>query len=110
MNVTGLAVLLMLPIHLMHNNVDTFIKVLSCMFVFFCFLQEIPIDIKEDKHKAMFYWVTKPFTSKYLFESSLFPSEYLAFEPDSNVQGRSRLILRHIPNDEVDESAVISLS
>lgn len=58
----------------------------------------------------MFYRVQKQFTSKYLFESSLFPSEYLAFEPDSNVQGRSRLILRYMHSDEVDESAVISLS
>lgn len=73
------------------------------------FLQEIPKHIQEDAHKAMFYQVKQQHTSNYLFESSLFPSEYLAFEPDSNDHRRSRLILRHKGKDEVDESAVISL-
>lgn len=35
MNVTGLPILLMLPIQLMCNNVETFIKILSYMVVCF---------------------------------------------------------------------------
>lgn len=46
----------------------------------------------------------------YELESSLYPSMFLAFEPDSNNQTLSKLILRHKEYDEVDETCYVLMS
>lgn len=69
-------------------------------------LQEIPKNINEDCHKAIFYLIQK--TNKdYMFESSLYTSYYLGFEYDSS-KGFDKLILNHNA-DEVDEGLLITL-
>lgn len=68
-------------------------------------LQEIPKNIGEDSHKAIFYLIQKT-NKEYIFESSLHKSYYLGFEHDSS-KGYDKLILHH--TDEVDEGTHIIL-
>lgn len=70
---------------------------------------DVPRNIAEKAHKALFYR-TEVSTSCYLLESSLFPSKFLAFEPDVCDHTLSKLTLRHKERDEVDDSCYISMS
>lgn len=73
------------------------------------FLQDLPDRIGENAHKAVFYR-TESSTSRYKFESSLYRSEFLGFEPDEDDHTLSKLVLRYIGKDEVDESSDVFLS
>nr|XP_046244360.1 uncharacterized protein LOC124058837 [Scatophagus argus] len=61
---------------------------------------ELPNNIEENSHKAVFY-LTELSTTEYLFESSCFPSEYLGLEPA--LSNLSKLVLHPKEEQEVVE-------
>lgn len=71
-------------------------------------MQDLPKQIGESAHKAVFY--RKPTLSKYLLESSVYPTEFLGFEPDGDDHTLSKLVLRHIGEREMDESCEVIFS
>lgn len=73
-----------------------------------CSLQEVPRNVNEKAHKALFYQ-TEIAPCRYLLESSVHLSKFLAFEEDMSNHTLSRLILRHKERDEVDESCCITM-
>ncbi|NP_001027804.1 interleukin-18 [Takifugu rubripes] len=70
---------------------------------------DISHDIAEKAHKALFY-LERITEGCYLLESSLYPSMFLAFEPDSNNQTLNKVILRHKEYDDVDETCHVIMS
>ncbi|XP_056906066.1 interleukin-18-like isoform X2 [Takifugu flavidus] len=68
---------------------------------------DISHHIPENAHKAVFY-LKRITEGCYLLESSLYPSMFLAFEPDSNNQTLNKVILRH--KDYVDETCHVIMS
>lgn len=79
-------------------------------FLIFCVcvcLQDIPRDIEENGHKAIFY-LKQISSDKYMFESSLYPSYYLGFDHNSE-EDYDTLIMRYKAEDEVDEVCNITL-
>lgn len=62
---------------------------------------EIPQDIDENGHKAIFY-LNKLSSAKCIFESSLYRSHYLGFNHNSG-EDHDTLVLLHKAEDEVDE-------
>ncbi|CAJ1065992.1 interleukin-18-like [Xyrichtys novacula] len=69
---------------------------------------DLPKEIKENTHKAVFYMKRLPSTSdKHIFESTLFPSWFLALESDGNDSSLHKLVLSH---DGMDESCEFSFS
>lgn len=73
------------------------------------FLQEnLPHDIGKNAHKAVFYRTED--STRYKFESSFYRSEFLGFEPDEDDHTLSKLVLRYVGKDEVDESSDVFLS
>lgn len=59
-------------------------------------------------HQALFY-LLEVASSCYLLESSLYPSMFLAFEPDEHDHTLSKLALRRKELEEVDESCYITM-
>lgn len=78
----------------------------QCTLWLFVSLQEIPEDIGQDGHKAIFYLIIKT-NNVYKFESSLYKHYYLGFENDSSA-GYDKLTL-HYNIDQVDEGLQITL-
>ncbi|XP_038548671.1 interleukin-18-like [Micropterus salmoides] len=71
---------------------------------------ELPDKIEETAHKALFYLIPLTGqTNKFMFESSLYPSKFLGFEPIESNPSLNKLVLRH-KVDQVDESCEVSLS
>lgn len=73
-----------------------------------CSLQEVPWNIGEQAHKALFYR-TEIAPCCYLLESSVHQSKFLAFEEDASNHTLSRLVLRHRGKEEVDEACHITM-
>lgn len=71
--------------------------------------QDISRDIAANADKALFY-LMRISKDRYLLESSLHPSMFLAFEPDSSNQTLNKVILRHKESDEVNESCHVIMS
>uniref|UniRef100_A0A3Q3DGJ8 Interleukin-18 n=1 Tax=Hippocampus comes TaxID=109280 RepID=A0A3Q3DGJ8_HIPCM len=70
---------------------------------------DIPEKIEAAKHEALFYMSPLPEgTKKYMFESSLYPYEFLGFEPAKHNSQLTLVLHRKV--DEVDERCQISLS
>uniref|UniRef100_UPI0037E878F8 uncharacterized protein n=1 Tax=Semicossyphus pulcher TaxID=241346 RepID=UPI0037E878F8 len=65
---------------------------------------DLPNQIEENAHKAVFYRMRLASTNKYTLESSLCPTKFLGFECDGENQTLNKLVLRHVGKDEVDES------
>lgn len=74
------------------------------------FLQELPPQIEETAHKALFYMTKLSASNKYMFESSAYPSKFLGFEPVDHNPSVNKLVLRDRVHDEVDEFSEVSLS
>ncbi|XP_040901795.1 interleukin-18-like isoform X2 [Toxotes jaculatrix] len=70
---------------------------------------ELPHTIPETSHKALFYLKKLPAHNKFMFESSVYPSKFLGFEPDEDNPTLNKLVLRHKTSDEVDETAELTL-
>lgn len=70
----------------------------------FVFLQEPPKEIKEDKHRAVFY--REKIQSRYIFRSSLFPSKILGFQL---INDALKLVLLTVESDETNENGFFSL-
>uniref|UniRef100_A0A3P9L4P6 Interleukin-18 n=1 Tax=Oryzias latipes TaxID=8090 RepID=A0A3P9L4P6_ORYLA len=70
---------------------------------------DLPENICETKHKALFYR-TKVSTNLYMFESSVYTSRFLAFEPLDNNPCIHKLVLRNKSEDEVDEPCQVIVS
>uniref|UniRef100_H2M2N2 Interleukin-18 n=1 Tax=Oryzias latipes TaxID=8090 RepID=H2M2N2_ORYLA len=73
------------------------------------YCQDLPNNICETKHKALFYR-TKVSTNLYMFESSVYTSRFLAFEPLDNNPCIHKLVLRNKSEDEVDEPCQVIVS
>lgn len=71
-------------------------------------MQDLPKRIEESAHKAVFY--RRGTLSKYLLESSVYPTEFLGFEPDEDDHTLSKLVLRHIGEKEKNESCELIFS
>ncbi|XP_076591659.1 uncharacterized protein LOC143323610 isoform X2 [Chaetodon auriga] len=69
---------------------------------------DLPKRIEESAHKAVFY--QKSTVSKCLLESSVYPTEFLGFEPDGNDHTLSKLVLRHIGERESNEYCEVFFS
>lgn len=69
---------------------------------------DLPERIKGNAHKAVFY-LTKLPTSKYLLESSLYPTKFLGFEPDGDNHSLSKLVLHQREKKEVVDSCEVVL-
>ncbi|TWW77821.1 hypothetical protein D4764_12G0012110 [Takifugu flavidus] len=70
---------------------------------------DISHHIPEKADKAVFY-LERITEGCYLLESSLYPSMFLAFEPDPNNQTLNKVILRHKEYDDVDETCYVTMS
>lgn len=71
--------------------------------------QDICKHIAEKAYKALFY-LKKISKDRYLLESSLYPSMFLAFEPDPNNQTLNKVVLRHKDREEVDETCHVIMA
>lgn len=69
---------------------------------------DLPCRIDQSRHKAVFYR-REVSSSKYSFESSLYPSEFMAFECDEQNSTLYKLVLRPC-KDQVDDWAQVILS
>ncbi|KAF6720895.1 hypothetical protein FQA47_010990 [Oryzias melastigma] len=70
---------------------------------------DLPKNIDEANHKALFYR-TKVSTNLYMFESSVYRSCFLAFEPLEKGSCFYKLVLRHKLEDEPDEPCQVIVS
>ena len=81
-----------------------------CYVCFLFFLQEhIPDNIPSERHRAVFYRRELAISNKYLLQSSLHQTKFLAFEPNENDQTLSKLVLHEKAEDQVDECAEVSI-
>lgn len=72
-------------------------------------LQELPEDIKDSKHKAVFYLTELSASNTFTFESSMYLGKFLGFKPDEKNPSLKKLVLHQRYSDEVDESCEILL-
>lgn len=97
---------------MLYNNQDSKKKVVCCSDKREVYPEEmdLPSNIGENSHRAIFLRRRLTSTSdKFLFESSLYPSFFLAFELDKENPSLNKLVLRQKAWDEVDESCLMAL-
>lgn len=71
--------------------------------------QELPYKIEDKAHKALFY-LTKLTHDKFMFESSVFPSTFLGFEPVKDNPSLKKPVLHEKGFDGVGEDSEVILS
>ncbi|XP_024910849.1 uncharacterized protein LOC112486949 isoform X2 [Cynoglossus semilaevis] len=70
---------------------------------------ELPYKIEDKAHKALFY-LTKLTHDKFMFESSVFPSTFLGFEPVKDNPSLKKPVLHEKGFDGVGEDSEVILS
>ncbi|KAG7480364.1 interleukin-18 isoform X1 [Solea senegalensis] len=70
---------------------------------------DLPKKIEERQHKALFY-MTMVVSNKYMFESTLYPSKFLGFEPDKRNSSLKAVVLLEKGHRGVDEKAEVTLT
>uniref|UniRef100_A0A3Q3KUJ1 Interleukin-18 n=1 Tax=Mastacembelus armatus TaxID=205130 RepID=A0A3Q3KUJ1_9TELE len=71
---------------------------------------DLPDTIDETAHKSLFYLIKLSASDQYMFESSMYPSKFLGFEPVEGNPSLNRLVLQECRYDEVDEHCQVILS
>ncbi|XP_054457320.1 uncharacterized protein LOC129093342 [Anoplopoma fimbria] len=72
-------------------------------------METLPEEIKGSNHKALFYMTKLSPANTFWFESSMYPSMYLGFEPDGFNPSLNKLVMHNKAQDEVDESCQLIL-
>ncbi|XP_067363320.1 interleukin-18-like [Channa argus] len=71
---------------------------------------DLPNNIVETSHKAVFYLTDLKASNMFLFESSVYQYKFLGFEPDEHRPFLSKLVLQEKNYDEVVDSCEITIS
>ncbi|KAM7399800.1 hypothetical protein PAMP_019044 [Pampus punctatissimus] len=70
---------------------------------------ELPTEIGENGHRAIFYLIKIAGCEKYKLKSSLYPNKFLGFEPDKDNPSFKKLVLRDHKYDEIDQDFFVNL-
>uniref|UniRef100_A0A3B4V706 Interleukin-18 n=1 Tax=Seriola dumerili TaxID=41447 RepID=A0A3B4V706_SERDU len=70
---------------------------------------DLPKEIKENKHEALFIMNKLKGTDRYMFESTMYQNKFLGFEPLDNDPNLNKLVLRSKGYDEPDDSCEVNL-